>query len=60
MDRKLIEEINRLAKKQRTEGLTEAERLRQQEVRARYLQEFKANFRRMLEQIEVTDEPEVQ
>ena len=52
MDRKLIEEINALAKKQREEGLTDAEKERQAELRKMYLDAVKRNFKSQLDNIE--------
>ena len=55
MEKQLIDDINRLAKKQREEGLTPEEVLLQQQLRKRYLEEFRANFKKMLDNIEITD-----
>ncbi|MBQ2754639.1 MAG: DUF896 domain-containing protein [Clostridia bacterium] len=55
MDKKLIDEINRLAKKQRECGLTEEETALQGELRKQYLTEFRANFRQILDNVEVVD-----
>ena len=54
--KKVIEEINALAKKQREVGLTEDEKARQAEVRKIYLDAIKKNFRSQLENIEVVDD----
>ena len=51
MDKKLIEEINMLSKKQREEGLTEEEKSRQAELRKMYLDAVKKNFRSQLDNI---------
>ncbi len=53
--KKVIEEINALAKKQREIGLTEEEKARQAEVRKIYLEAIKKNFRSQLENIEVVN-----
>ena len=53
--KKVIEEINALAKKQREIGLTEEEQARQAEVRKIYLEAIKKNFRSQLENIEVVN-----
>ena len=42
---KRIERINALAKKQREEGLTEAEKAEQQKLRQEYLADFRKSFR---------------
>ncbi|MBO7208352.1 MAG: DUF896 domain-containing protein [Clostridia bacterium] len=55
MDKKLIDEINRLAKKQREQGLTEEEKILQGDLRKQYLNEFRANFRQILDNVEVVD-----
>lgn len=58
MDKKLIDKINYYAKKQREEGLTEKEAEEQKKCREKYLKEFKKNFRKMLENIEIVDNTE--
>lgn len=55
MEKKLIDDINRLARKQREQGLTAEEAMLQQQLRRRYLEEFRANFKKMLDNIEITD-----
>lgn len=55
MDKKIIDEINALAKKQREEGLTEEEKARQSEVRKIYLDAIKKNFRSQLDNIKIVD-----
>lgn len=55
MDKKIIDEINALAKKQREDGLTEEEKARQVEVRKIYLDEIKKNFRSQLDNIKIVD-----
>lgn len=51
MDKKLIEEINMLSKKQREEGLTDEEKSRQAELRKMYIDAVKKNFRSQLDNI---------
>ena len=51
MDKKFIDEINALAKKQREEGLTEEEKVRQAELRRMYIDAVKVNFRSQLDAI---------
>ena len=58
MDKKIIDEINALAKKQREVGLTEEEKVRQAEVRKIYIDAFKKNFRSQLDNIKIVDEDE--
>ena len=55
MDKKLIEEINELAKKQREQGLTSKEAARQQILRQEYLKQFRKNFKAVLNQVEIVD-----
>lgn len=54
--KELIEEINQLARKKRTEGLTEAETKRQAELRQAYLAGFRENMKSVLDNIEIVDE----
>ncbi len=56
--KKVIEEINALAKKQREVGLTEEEKVRQAEVRKIYLDAVKKNFRSQLDNIKVVEKDE--
>ncbi len=54
MEQHKIERINELAKKQKTpEGLTEAEKLEQTELRREYIDSVKKNLRAQLENIEI-------
>jgi Uncharacterized protein conserved in bacteria len=48
----VIEKINFLYKKSQNEGLTEEEKLEQQKLRQRYIDNVKRNFRAQLEGIE--------
>lgn len=52
----LIKEINYLANKKKTEGLTEQELERQKELRQKYLKIFREGMRGQLESIKVVDE----
>ncbi len=57
MDKKLIERINELARKSRTEqGLTENEKQEQAELRRQYIDAFVGNTKAGLESIRVVDE----
>lgn len=49
MEKEKIERINHLARKAKSEGLTEAEKQEQQALREEYIQEFRAQFRNTLE-----------
>lgn len=55
MDKELIARINELAKKQKAEGLTAAETKEQQELRQRYLKQFRAGFHSHLMNLKVVD-----
>jgi uncharacterized protein YnzC (UPF0291/DUF896 family) len=48
----IISRINYLYKKSTTEGLTETEKLEQKELREKYLENFRRNFRAQLETVE--------
>lgn len=52
----LIPEINMLANKSKTVGLSEDEKQRQQQLRAEYIKLFRANFKTQLESVKVVDE----
>ena len=51
-----IDRINYLAKKKKTEGLTEAETAEQAQLRQEYLAAFRANFRRQLEEVRFVED----
>lgn len=53
MDKKLIEEINALAKKKREQGLSEEETERQKVLYKEYLTQFRSNFDKQLDNIDV-------
>lgn len=48
----MIKRINHLYKKSKEEGLTEEELIEQQELRRKYVDNIKANFRAQLNTIE--------
>ncbi len=50
-----IERINALAKKQRTEGLSEAERLEQKKLRQEYIAAYRMSLEAQLEQITILE-----
>ncbi|MCD7894161.1 MAG: DUF896 domain-containing protein [Erysipelotrichaceae bacterium] len=56
IDEKLIAEINELAHKSKTVGLTEKEKTRQQVLRQEYLTAFRSGFKQQLKSIKVVDE----
>ena len=55
MDKKKIDRISELSRKQRAEGLSAEELLEQKALREEYLQSMRNNFRSVLENIEFTD-----
>lgn len=55
MEKEKIERINFLAKKSKTEGLTEAETKEQAELRREYIESYKASLRANLENTYVMD-----
>ena len=56
MDKKKIERINFLAKKQKSEGLTEEEKQEQFDLRREYIESFKQSLVSQLDTIYVVDE----
>ena len=54
----LVDRINMLARKSKTEGLTSEEKIEQKLLRERYLKAFRENFRAQLENIEIVDDVE--
>ncbi len=57
MDAKLVERINALAAKAKTEGLTPEEETERAMLRKKYLEEFKAGFKHnILDNLYVMDE----
>ncbi|MGO4697097.1 DUF896 domain-containing protein [Paenibacillus sp. 2TAB26] len=53
---KIIERINELARKNKSEGLSDEETVEREELRKQYLTVFKSNFRQQLDQIEIVDD----
>lgn len=51
MDKKKIDRINELARKQKTEGLTEPEKTEQAALRREYIEAYKNNLIAQLENI---------
>ena len=49
----LLSEINSLAKKKREQGLSDEEIKRQKELYSQYLKEFRGNFKKQLDNIDV-------
>ncbi len=55
MNKKEHDRINQLAHKKKAEGLTEAELAEQKKLREKFLAEFRENFKRQLETIEIVE-----
>ena len=55
MEKEKIDRINELARKSKTEGLTEEEKAEQQALRAEYIAGFRASLRSQLEGIVVEE-----
>ena len=55
MDKKMIERINELARKKKTEGLTEAETAEQKELYKVYLAEIRGQFTETLENVSIKE-----
>ncbi len=53
MEKELINRINELAKKAKETGLTKEEKAEQQELRQVYLKQFREQFRKQLENIDI-------
>jgi len=51
-----IRRINELAKKSKTQGLTEEEKIEQAELRKEYIAAFRANFIKTMDTITIVDE----
>lgn len=56
MDKAKIERINFLAKKSKTEGLTESEAMEQQALRKEYIASYVNNLKAQLENTYIQDE----
>lgn len=54
--KELIDEINALARKQRSTGLTDEEKIRQNQLRKKYLAGFRQNLKNILDRVEIVDE----
>ena len=53
--KELIDEINALARKQRSMGLTDEEKIRQNQLRKKYLAGFRENMKNILDRVEIVD-----
>jgi uncharacterized protein YnzC (UPF0291/DUF896 family) len=52
----VINRINELAKKSKTSGLSEAEKIEQQSLRREYISAFRNNMKKTLDSVTVVDE----
>ncbi|QEK11925.1 DUF896 domain-containing protein [Crassaminicella thermophila] len=55
LSKEKLDRINFLARKSKKEGLNEAEKIEQKNLRQEYLKKFKESFRKQLENIEIVD-----
>ena len=55
MKQKRIDRINELARKAKAEGLTEEEKAEQAQLRAEYIQDFRASLRGTLNNISIQE-----
>ena len=55
MKQERIDRINELARKAKAEGLTDAEKAEQAELRAEYIKEFRASLRGTLNNISIQE-----
>ncbi|EEX69275.1 DUF896 domain-containing protein [Mitsuokella multacida] len=55
--KELIARINELSRKKRSSGLSEDERIEQQNLREQYLAGIREQVRNMLDQVEIIDTP---
>ena len=58
MEKAKIDRINELARKSKTEGLTDSEKEEQRLLRQEFLAEIRADFRATLESIEFVEDQE--
>ncbi len=58
IEKKRLDRINQLARKQKDEGLTKEEKEEQRLLREEYLKSFRKQFRKQLDSIKIVDEKE--
>ena len=56
LEKSRLDRINELAKKAKTEGLTEEEKVEQAQLRKEYIEKFRENFRGQLKQIKFVED----
>lgn len=57
MDKKKLDRISELSRKERSVGLSDDEKKEQKSLRDEYLRLIKKNFRQTLDNIEIVDKP---
>lgn len=55
IDQKLLDRINELSRKRKTEGLTEEEAIERQALHKEYIRQFRAGFEQQLTSLKVID-----
>lgn len=55
ISKEMIDRINFLAKKSKTTGLNDDEKKEQKKLREEYLKNFRENFKKQLDNIEIVD-----
>lgn len=56
LEKEKIDRINELAKKAKSEGLTEEEKKEQEELRKQYIEKFRENFKGHLNRIKFVED----
>lgn len=56
LEKSRLDRINELAKKAKTEGLTEEEKAEQAQLRKEYIEKFRENFKGQLKQIKYVED----
>lgn len=56
LEQSKLDRINELARKSKSEGLTEEEKREQEQLRKEYIEKFRENFRGQLKQIKFVED----
>ena len=56
LEKSRLDRINELAKKAKTEGLTEEEKIEQEQLRKEYIEKFRENFKGQLKKIKFVED----
>lgn len=56
LEKSRLDRINKLAKKAKTEGLTEEEKKEQEQLRKEYIEKFRENFKGHLKKIKFVED----